>query len=457
MGAPAQPPEGGAAPPVQDAARRDGFAASADGPLEWAVAGVPIAAFTGGNAVRLLQGGAELFPAIRAAIADARQEVWFATYIFHDDGAGRLMAEALAAAARRGVAVHVVTDGFGSMATLARLRQWWHGAPVRLEVFRPLDRWWHWLQPGHLRRLHHKLCVVDESVAFVSGINIIDDCNDLQHGWSDRPRLDFAVELRGPLALPVRQAARAMWARAQLGHGWRGELRALAHSGQPVRETLALLRSLRASRRDAALTDAGSGSVAASLQPVLAAFVVRDNLRQRRAIERSYIEGMRGARRRIDIVCPYFYPGRAFRRTLRQAARRGVSVRLLLQGKIDYRFAALAAQVLYDEMRGYGVRIFEYTPAFLHAKVALVDDDWATVGSSNIDPLSLLLNLEANVVVDDVGFNAALATRLEAAFADSTEVTSNLVPPGWRRWIRRGFVAWCATLYLRLAGVVGRY
>jgi len=108
-------------------------------------------------------------------------------------------------------------------------------------------------------------------------------------------------------------------------------------------------------------------------------------------------------------VCPYFYPGRLFRRTLRGATRRGVQVRLLLQGKLDYRIAGLAAQVLYDELLAHGVRIYEYTPAFLHAKVALADDDWATVGSSNIDPLSLLLNLEANVVVRDAAFNRTLA------------------------------------------------
>ncbi|WP_371070075.1 phospholipase D-like domain-containing protein, partial [Salmonella enterica] len=117
--------------------------------------------------------------------------------------------------------------------------------------------------------------------------------------------------------------------------------------------------------------------------PVRAAFVVRDNLRQRRAIERSYVAAIRSAVRSVDIAVPYFYPGRRFRRALRRAARRGVRVRLLLQGKVDYRIAALAARALYEELRGHGVRIWEYTPAFLHAKVALVDERWATVGSSN--------------------------------------------------------------------------
>ena len=184
---------------------------------------------------------------------------------------------------------------------------------------------------------------------------------------------------------------------------------------------------------------------------------MRDNLRQRRAIERSYIHALEEARTRIDIVCPYFYPGRIFRRTLRGAAQRGVRVRLLLQGKLDYRIAGLAAQVLYDELLSYGVQIFEYMPAFLHAKVALADDDWATVGSSNIDPLSLLLNLEANVVVRDARFSASLAGAFEEALAASREVTAPPVPRGWLATLRRGFVAWTAHWVMRVAGLSGRY
>jgi cardiolipin synthase len=103
------------------------------------------------------------------------------------------------------------------------------------------------------------------------------------------------------------------------------------------------------------------------------------------------------------------------------------------------------------------VRIYEYTPAFLHAKVARVDGRWATVGSSNIDPLSLLLNLEANVIVDDPGFNRALGERLDVAFAASREVDEPLRGQGWRGWIGRALVAWASALYLRLAGIGGRY
>ncbi len=409
--------------------------------------------FSGGNRVGLLEGGRQLFPAMEQAIAAAHRQVWLATYIFHDDAAGRQLADALAAAARRGVWVGVVVDGFGSKASLRRLRQWLEPAGVNLVVFRPVDRWWRLLHPGQLRRLHHKLCVVDGERGFVGGINLIDDCFDLNHGYCELPRLDFAVELTGPVVELVEQTARALWSRASLGADWRDEVSQLVRGAEPLARARRVLGRLRLPLQ--AETDAAAD--AAGMLPMRATLLVRDNLRQRRAIEHAYVQAIGQARKRVEIICPYFYPGRLFRRALRRAAGRGVQVRLLLQGKADYRFAALAAQVLYDEMLRSGVRVYEYTPAFLHAKVALVDDDWATVGSSNIDPLSLLLNLEANVVVRDEGFTAALASRIEAAVAASREVVSPPVAAGWWSVLRRGFVAWAAYLFLRLAGINGRY
>jgi cardiolipin synthase A/B len=407
------------------------------------------AAFSGGNEVQLLTGGDQLFPAMHEAIARAHHDVWLAAYIFHVDAAARAMADALIDAARRGVRVRVVLDGFGSKASLPTLRRWFEGSGVALAVFRPIDRWYAWLQPGQLRRLHQKLLACDTEWACVGGINVIDDRNDLNHGITPDPRLDFAVGLRGPIVGPVAQTARAMWTRAAFGRDWRDEVVALAKSAEPIARARLLMQSLRVSSEPEA--------DAADSAPMVAAFLVRDNLRQRRAIERSYIDALSRARERIDLVSPYFYPGRLFRRVLRDAARRGVRVRLLLQGKLDYRFAGLAASVLYEELLARGVQIFEYTPAFLHAKVALVDQQWATVGSSNIDPLSLLLNLEANVVVRDAAFTTALADAFEQAIQVSREVTVPPLAPGWVSALRRGFVAWAANWYLRLAGISGRY
>ena len=415
----------------------------------WTV--VPIPHVVGGNQVQLLEGGDMLFPRMCQALDAAKTEVWLATYIFHNDPAAQRVADALKRAAARGVAVHLVVDGFGSITSMEPVRALFAGSGVKLEVFRPLDRWYSWLQPGQLRRLHQKLCVCDGEVAFVGGINVIDDRHDMNHGWTEQPRLDFAVQIKGPLAEPVGATVRAMWTRSHLSRGWRDEARLLARSARPVNEALSLLRQLRG--------QPGSPPAAAALAPqaVRAAFVVRDNVRQRRAIEHSYVWAINRARHRVDIAVPYFYPGQRFRAALRNAARRGVRVRLLMQGKVDYRVAAMAARALYDELRASGVRVFEYTPAYLHAKVAVVDDNWATVGSSNIDPLSLLLNLEANVVVYDAEFSAALAQRFDAAFTVSAEVLGPPARAGLRGWLHRRLVAWGAYVYMRLAGLTGRY
>ena len=420
-------------------------------PWSWYL--VPRPAYTGSNDVRLLRGGDALFPALIDAVRRARRDIWLATYIFHDDEAGLAVAQALAEAAARGVRVRVVIDGFGSNQTGHRMRRHLAGHGVALAVFRPLDRWTHWLQPGQLRRLHMKLCVVDGDVGFVGGINLIDDRNDLHHGRSELPRLDYAVRAIGPVVAQMEQAVRAVWSRAWYGRDWRHEVMARLRAPRPLSGLRALWRQLRMTRRRPREMEP-----LPSLLPTRAAFVVRDNLRQRRTIERAYIEALHRARQRILIVTPYFYPGADFRRALCQAARRGVEVHLLLQGKVDYRLAALAARVLYHELLLHGVRVHEYTPAFLHAKVAVVDDDWATVGSSNIDPLSLLLNLEANLIVRDEGFAEHLADEVQAALGDSREILDAEAPlRGMAAWAGRAVVAWCAYVYLRLAGVTGRY
>lgn len=410
------------------------------------------AVYTGGNQARLLRGGEALFAAMVSAIEQAKHEVWLGCYIYDNTGSVQAVTQALADAAKRGVQVKVVLDGFGSRATLPELRKKLADYGVMLTVFRPLHRWWSWLQPSQLRRLHQKMCVVDGGVAFVGGINLLDDRYDQVHGWSEEPRLDFAVELKGTIVTPIEQAVRALWTRARIGRNLGREMAHIARNAQPVARAKRLLRRMRMPMGGAV------GQGLADLAPVRAAFVLRDNLRQRRAIERSYIDAIRNARERVDLASPYFYPGRAFRRVLRMAAKRGVQVRLLLQGKIDYRIAALAARALYDELLVNGVRVYEYTPAFLHAKVGLVDDEWATVGSSNIDPLSLLLNLEANVVVRDKAFSRSLSDQFERALAVSQEVDpTHAKARSLHGFLRRGFIAWIAHVYLRIAGAAGRY
>ena len=402
--------------------------------------------FSGGNEVELLRGGDQLFPRMLEAIQRAGNEVWVATYIFHHDPASLALMDALIAADRRGVRVRVVVDGFGSKGSMAALRERLQGSGVAMAVFRPMDRWWHWFQPGQLRRLHQKLCVVDSEVAFVGGINVIDDRLDIHHGHTELPRLDFAVQLRGPLVAPVELGLRSIWSRAWLGRDFDDALLDYI----PMRRRLSrwLSQLWRGPQR--------LPQVVPHLQPVCAAFVMRDNLRRRRTIEHAYADAITAARERVDLVCPYFYPGQRIRHALRRAADRGVRVRLLLQGKLDYRIAGWAAEALYAELLGHKVEIYEYTPAFLHAKVAIVDGEWATVGSSNIDPLSLLVNLEANVIVRDRAFTAHLAEEIETAIEVSARV-GETGGTGLRAVLHRAVVAWFAYVFLRVAGAAGRY
>jgi cardiolipin synthase len=155
------------------------------------------------------------------------------------------------------------------------------------------------------------------------------------------------------------------------------------------------------------------------------AFLLRDNLRHRRDIERAYLKAIAGAQHEIIIANAYFLPGRVFRRALRRAARRGVRVVLLLQGKVEYRLQHYATHALYDRLLAAGVEIYEYQASYLHAKVAVVDGQWATVGSSNIDPFSLLLAREANLAVRDAGFAGELRSSLLAAIDSDTVRVGN--------------------------------
>ncbi len=408
--------------------------------------------FEGGHRLVLHTGGDEMFPALVRAIDAAQREVGLATYIFYSDACGRAVADAMIRAARRGVRVRVLVDGFGTGRQVPALRGWFDGSGVDFAVFRAVDRWYAPLQPSQFRRLHPKLVSVDGEIGFVGGINIVDDRFDVNHGATDTPRLDFAMEVRGPVVAAIVDTIDALWRRATQGVPWREELLALVGGHEWVQR----MRSLAVRRPPPAFRDTRS-MLRPDLEPERVALVVRDNLRQRRAIERAYIRAIDQAQRRVDLISPYFYPRRVFMRALLRAARRGVRVRVLLQGKVDYRLAGLASSVLYDEMLAYGIRVFEYTPAYLHAKVAVIDDNWATVGSSNIDPLSLLLNIEANALVDDVVFARALGAAFERAITQSREVTKPALHPGWLAVPRRALVAWLANWYLRMVGISGRY
>jgi cardiolipin synthase len=381
-----------------------------------------------GNRVRLLVNGEEYFPQLLAAIEGARRSILLETYIFADDNIGARVVAALAAAAGRGVLVRVLIDGYGGgeFARMVVDELAVHGVDAR--IYRP-ERWWR-LERKLLRRLHRKIAVFDDALAFVGGINIIDDHN-LPESERGRlgPRFDFAVMCEGPLVAAVALACKRLW--------W----------------TLAFVDPRKISGRVPMMSMQPPPPVFAD--GVAASLLLRDNLRHRRAIERAYLETIEHARDDILVANAYFLPGRRFRTALREAAARGVRVRLLLQGRVEYAIQHFGQRALYGQLLAAGIEIYEYVPSYLHAKVAVIDERWATVGSSNIDPYSLLLAREANVVVYDATFARQLRSVLEHAIAaDAIQIKAqDYERRSWlaklRDWVAFGALRLATTLIAR--------
>ena len=362
----------------------------------------PTPEFAHDHDVRLYQGAQELFPALVEAMDAALSDIQFETYIFDFTGAGSSVGEALARAAQRGVRTHLVVDGVGT----GRLPALWAArltaAGVQWRVYSPLGRLG-LLLPSRWRRLHRKLCVVDGRVLFCGGINVLDDFHDPNHGALDAPRFDFAVRATGSLVVQASDAMEQLWWRMQAVRDVRK---------RRLPEALQALRTASSQRH----AEQQIGQPRGSGAQVRAALVLRDNVRNRARIEKTYLRAIGSARHEVIIANAYFVPGRKLRKALLMAARRGVRVRLLLQGRYEYFMQYHAARPVYGALLEAGVEIHEYAPSFLHAKVAVIDalgdKPWATVGSSNLDPLSLLLAREANVVVEDAAFATDLRQRL---------------------------------------------
>jgi len=361
----------------------------------------------GGHQLTLLEGAREFFPALIADLDHATHEVRLETYIFHVDGSGEDVALALERAALRGVVVMVVVDGVGTPGLPEPWPQRLADAGVQWQVFSPLGRWG-LLVPSRWRRLHRKLCVIDGQVAYCGGINVLDDWVDPNHGSLAAPRFDFALRATGVLVGRVHAAMAQFW--------WR--LRAV-RSARQVEWASAWQALQRAVAEGRGATEVVPPSLSGGARATL---VLRDNVRYRRRIERTYLQAIADAREDILLANAYFLPGRKMRRALQLAARRGVRVRLLLQGRYEYFMQYHATRALYWQLLQAGVEIHEYTHSFLHAKVAVIDHRWATVGSSNIDPLSLLLAREANVMVLDSRFAGELHSRLERALHEQATV-----------------------------------
>lgn len=331
--------------------------------------------FTHGNRIELLENGETFFPQLIRRINRAEKEIFIETFILSEDRVGNALQKALVAAAKRGVWISVTADSYGTFFLDADYIKTLTEAGVVFQIFDPQPSWLK-SRPNLFRRLHRKLAVIDGRYAFVGGINLSHE-HMTEHGPTAKQ--DYAVEVEGPVVPIIRDLCKAYVPDANDNH--LGEL-------------------LPQMRQTAKVGDAS------------VAFVARDNRRFRNDIEKAYLLGIRKARKRIYIANAYFFPSFRILRALRNAAKRGVDVAVILQGEPDIPLALRAARCLYDKLTGDGIKVYEYLERPLHAKIALIDDDWATIGSSNLDPLSLALNLEANVVVLDSTFNQQLFAEM---------------------------------------------
>lgn len=342
--------------------------------------------FIAGNQIKLLRSGGEYFPELLNAIRLAKTEIHLQSYIYQADQTGLAIGQALMDAAQRGVHVNVLLDGFGSQklrsAFVASLR----AAGVNVLFYRPRISPWS-MQKNRLRRLHSKIAVVDGTIGFIGGINIIDD-NNVPNPNNVPPRIDYAVKIEGALLPRLHASVADLWQRV----AWLNLLKT------PATKSLA------------------TGSSSAHPANLLAAFAQRDNVLHRHDIETAYLMAINSAQSEILIANAYFLPGHRFRKALVDAANRGVKVSLLLQGRVEY-FLMMATHAFYSEFLNKGIAIYEYRKSFMHSKVAVIDGTWATVGSSNIDPFSLLLAREANVFISDPGFAGELRTDILASIA----------------------------------------
>ncbi len=344
---------------------------------------------TAGNRCVHLRDGVEAFPQMLDSIKAARRFVRLETYMFIDDAVGELFARALGEAAQRGVKVTVLYDALGSLRTRRAFFRRMRAQGVNVRAFKPLS-----LAGGLLRlirRDHRKLLIVDGEVAFVGGVNIAVEWapagDGLGEGWRDD-----VLRIEGPVVHRLERRFCASW-RMQ------------------ARERL---RSWRR-RRELAAAPRAAGDVSLCV------------LSSRRSIHRAYLTAIRGAQRRVMIAAAYFVPDRKMLAALKDAAARGVEVSLVLAGKSDHPWIRYATRALYERLLGWGVGIYEWYDGVLHSKTAVVDGTWATVGSFNLERMSLLFNHEVNVVLVD----PRCASALERSFLRDCRQCMRITAERW--------------------------
>ena len=329
------------------------------------------------NQLRLVHGGKPYFELLEELVEGATHQVLFQTYIFDAGNTGMRVAATLSRAARRGVKVYVLLDGYASQSLPNEIINHWREAGVYFRWFEPL------LKSKYFyfgRRLHHKALVVDRYHGLVGGINISDKYNDMpgHPAW-----LDWAVHMQGEVVLDLH----ALCARRAIS-GRTLSLKKMKLPAIPAMQMQFIATVCKARIR------------------------VNDWVRGKREISKSYLDMLRNAKSEVILMSSYYMPGRDFQRQLRFALKRGVKVKIILAGSSDVKLAKLAERYRYPWLLMHKAEIYEYQKSVLHAKIATCDGQWATVGSYNLNELSANASVELNVEILDESFTREVDTAL---------------------------------------------
>lgn len=371
----------------------------------------PSSAYTYNNKVKLIRGGADYFEALTELVNKATRSIHLQIYILDDDETGQQVANLLMNAAKRGVAVYLVVDGFASKNLSDAYIQQLRSAGVHFRFFEPL------LKSEHFyfgRRLHHKILVTDAWHSLVGGVNISNRYNDMegQPAW-----LDWALLTEGPASVELFKVCIEVWSRP-------GKIR--------IRKSLF--------HEIAAHQPAGHSPVR-----------IRRNdwVKRKNQISRSYIDMLKKASSHVIIMSSYFLPGQVLRHQLSRAAKRKIEITVIVAEKSDVRLAKNAERYIYRWLLKRNIKLFEYTRSVLHGKMATRDNKWVTIGSYNVNDISAYASVELNLDVNDTTFATAVQKQLQQIIThDCVQVTEEIFLHKYN-FIQRG-IQYCSYILVRV-------
>lgn len=364
------------------------------------------------NKVKLIHGGKEYFDLLLSLIERAKESIHLQTYIYDDDETGRRIADALKEAVKRKVSVFLLADGYASQAMSKAFIKDMVAAGIQFRFFEPFFKGKHFYFG---RRMHHKIVVVDTLYALVGGINISNRYNDLpeKKAW-----LDFAIFIEGVVAKELCILCWKTWNEFPVNMGLTPcEEQVLTYTIAP--EERMLVRMKR-----------------------------NDWVRGKNEISASYIEMFRNARSHIIIMCSYFLPGKIIRRLLRNATRRGVKVSVITAGKSDIRMAKYAERWMYDWLLRNNIELYEYQPCILHAKVAVCDGAWLTLGSYNVNNISAYASIELNLDIKNAAFANDMDNILQKIIGEDCIHITKEKHISTKNLVKQ-FIRWCSYHFIR--------